>query len=194
MKSPQSLHQSLPLRSFASVAIVVALMVVILRSMGRTWWCACGSPIPWAWDIWSSHASQHLIDPYFFTHVLHGVIFFAVLTRIKRIPASARWTIATVIEAGWEILENSSMIINRYREATFSLDYYGDSIGNSLFDVVACLLGYGIASRVRPIRALLFFMFVEVVMLIAIRDCLLLNVIMLISPIEAIKTWQIAGA
>ncbi|MGB7329380.1 MAG: DUF2585 family protein [Rubripirellula sp.] len=186
--------QSLPLRSSASIVIVVTLMVVTLRLMGRSWWCACGSPVPWAWDIWSSHASQHLIDPYFFTHVLHGVIFYAVLVWIQRIPARTKWTIATVIEAGWEILENSSMIINRYREATFSLDYYGDSIGNSVFDVVACLIGYGIASRVRPIHAVLFCVFVEVVMLITIRDCLLLNVIMLVSPIEAIKTWQSAGA
>ncbi|TWU60579.1 hypothetical protein Poly51_08570 [Rubripirellula tenax] len=168
-------------------------MVTILRAMRRTWWCACGRPVPWAWDIWTSHASQHLIDPYFFSHVLHGLIFFAALNLLTKVPTHVKWILATVIEAGWEILENSPIIINRYREGTISLDYFGDSIANSIFDVIACLLGYAFASRVRPLTAIAFFLVVELVLLVTIRDCLTLNVIMLVSPVEAIKEWQSAG-
>ncbi|QDT06410.1 hypothetical protein K227x_48200 [Rubripirellula lacrimiformis] len=180
-------------RTAMGIAVSVAGMVMILRSMGRTWWCDCGQPIPWAWDIWSSHASQHLIDPYFFSHVLHGVLFFAVLAWIPRITTPTKWIAATVIEAGWEILENSPIIIHRYREATISLDYYGDSIANSTFDVAACLLGYAIASKVRPRTAVIFFVAIELVMLVTIRDSLMLNIIMLVSPVDAIKQWQSAG-
>ncbi len=175
------------------IGIVIAAMVILLRSMGRSWWCKCGVPIPWSWDIWSSHASQHLIDPYFFSHVLHGVIFFRVLHWVKPIPTTAKWIVAALVEAGWEILENSPLIIERYRESTISLDYFGDSIANSIFDVVACLIGFGIASKVRWTTSIAFFIAVEVVLLITIRDSLVLNIIMLISPIEAILTWQNAG-
>ena len=172
------------------VALLGATMVV-LRGMGRNWWCSCGSPIPWSWDIWSMHNSQHLIDPYFFTHVLHGVILFAVLGVLPiRLPAHTRFLIAVVLECGWEILENSPMIIDRYRTVTISLDYYGDSISNSIADIVACAIGYLLASIVRPRWWLAMIVAVELVLLITIRDCLTLNIIMLIYPLDAIMQWQ----
>ncbi|TWT92370.1 DUF2585 family protein [Stieleria varia] len=180
------------LRSLAiRVTAITAVMAVILHQMGRTIWCACGQWTPWSWDIWTSHNSQHLIDPYFFSHVLHGVIFAGLLYTMRGwLSYGSRLLAAVILEAGWEILENSPMIINRYREATISLDYFGDSVANSVFDVLACLLGFLIASRLRWYWSVAFFVIVELVLLATIRDCLTLNVVMLISPIEAIKQWQ----
>lgn len=189
----ESLEQTSASRKKA-VLIYVALfgaMVTLLRSMGRQWWCHCGQLTPWSWDIWSSHNSQHLIDPYFFTHVLHGVIFFWCLRPLaSRLSPTTRFRIALLIEAGWEILENSPVIIDRYRAATISLDYFGDSIANSVFDLIACGLGYLIASSLRWYWSLLLFAIVELTLLFTIRDTLILNVIMLVYPIEAMKTWQ----
>ncbi len=92
-------------RAVVGTTVVFVVMIVTLRSMGRSWWCACGSVSPWSWDIWSSHASQHFIDPYFFTHILHGVIFFIAMSWTQRIQPDVKWIIAAVIEACWEIFE-----------------------------------------------------------------------------------------
>ncbi len=179
-------------RNSAAIGLTAFVMtVLILRLIGRTWWCSCGSPVPWSWEIWSSHNSQHLIDPYTFTHALHGLVFFAALRFLpSKIASHSRFLIALTVECAWEILENSPMIIERYREATISLDYYGDSIANSLFDIVACMAGYLFASKVRWWWSLALFAVIEVILLMTIRDCLILNVVMLVWPIEAIKQWQ----
>ena len=178
-------------RTFLSAAFAVAAACVILRSMGRQWWCNCGDYVPWSWTIHSSHNSQHLIDPYFFTHVLHGVIFFGILKALlPRLDAGPRFLIAVIIESAWEILENSPLIIERYRAATISLDYYGDSIANSICDVLACALGYWIAGRIGWRWSIVLFVVVELALMVTIRDCLTLNVLMLVFPIEAIKQWQ----
>ncbi|HAC89208.1 MAG TPA: hypothetical protein DCF63_01050 [Planctomycetaceae bacterium] len=161
--------------------------------MGRRWWCACGSWSPASWDIWSSHNSQHLLDPYFFSHLLHGILFYGFLQLVAgRASMTVRLLLAMTVEVGWELLENSPLIINRYREATVSLDYFGDSIANSLVDVMACLLGYAITARIGWWTVPLF-LTVELAMVIAIRDCLVLNVLMLVWPIDAIKLWQSPG-
>jgi hypothetical protein len=164
---------------------------VTLHLLGRTLWCKCGGLSPWSWEIYSQHNSQHLIDPYFFTHVLHGFIFFGALWPLRhRLSERVRMMTAFVIEAAWEILENSPIIIERYREATISLDYYGDSIANSVSDLLACLLGYVIASRIRWYYSVTIFIVVELGLLLTIRDSLLLNVIMLVYPSDAILQWQ----
>ncbi|KAA5541057.1 DUF2585 family protein [Roseiconus nitratireducens] len=176
------------------LATIIATMAAVLWLMGRTPWCKCGQLVPWSWTVQSMHNSQHLIDPYTFTHVLHGFIFFAALWPLRsRLTAPVRITIACVIEGLWEILENSPLIIERYRAATISLDYYGDSIANSVFDVLACLLGYAIASKLRWQTATMIFLAVEVTLLLTIRDSLLLNVIMLTFPMDAILQWQSGG-
>jgi len=169
----------------------VAAATVVLRAMGRTWWCACESSIPWTWDINTSHNSQHLFDPYSLTHVLHGVIFFAVLKLLlPKVTAGRRFLIAVIIESGWEILENSPLIIERYRAATISLNYYGDSIANSLSDIVACAIGYWLARMIGWRWSVALFIAVEVFLLMTIRDCLTLNVLMLLHPSDAIMQWQ----
>lgn len=179
----------------AILGIAGLVLAGVLVTMGRHAWCACGDLVPWSWDIWTQHNSQHLLDPYFFTHVLHGVILFWALALFSQrvVPLSDRWrwTIMIAVESVWEIVENSPLIINRYREATMALGYTGDSIANSIFDVVACVLGYCIAAKTGWKTSVLVVLAFELGMLVTIRDSLLLNVIMLIYPIEAIKAWQV---
>lgn len=161
--------------------------------MGHRVWCACGSAVPWAWNVASVHNSQHLIDPYTFTHVLHGVLYYAVL-RWGLGPGRphARLLTALGIEVGWEILENTPAVIAAYR-ATAALGYTGDTIANSLGDVAACLLGYLAAMSLPPLISALGFVAVEATLLLTIRDSLALNVLMLLHPIESIKRWQLGG-
>ena len=170
---------------------VLLVMIVVLALLGRTPWCSCGGLSPWSWQVQSRHNSRHLIDPYTFTHVLHGLLFFAALRPLaSRLSRSQRFLTATIVEAAREILENTPMIIDRYRATTISLDYYGDSIANSVADVIACLCGYAIASRLRWYYSVALFVIVEIGLLITIRDSLLLNIIMLAYPNDTILQWQ----
>lgn len=175
------------------VIFVIAAMFT-LRFEGRVWWCEAGDYSPWAWDIWSKHNSQHLIDPYSFTHILHGVLEFWLVGLIfPKVPLAWRLLMAVMIEGAWEIAENSSYIINRYREETISLDYFGDSIINSISDIVCCATGFVIAYKLRFWRSLILFVATEMILIFWIRDSLIINIIMLIYPIDAIKIWQLAG-
>lgn len=181
---------SLPLIASIAVAVVMAL---VLWGQGRIWWCKSGDfaiYINAAWN--SSHTSQHLLDPYSFTHILHGVMFFWITGLIfSRLNGGWRLFIAILAEAGWEVLENSSFIIEKYRENTASLDYFGDSIMNSVGDVMACAVGFWIAYKVGWWRSLIFFILTELCLLLWIRDSLLLNIVMLIYPLDWIKSWQL---
>ncbi len=173
---------------------IIAVSAIILSLQGRVWWCQAGDLVPWSWDIWTTHNSQHLIDPYAFTHVLHGVLEFWLLGLIfGRVPVAWRFVMAVMIEATWEIAENSSYIIERYRTVTLSLDYFGDSIINSLADIVCCAAGFGLARRLGFLRSLIFFIATEVILILWIRDSLVINIIMLIYPIEGLKAWQMSG-
>lgn len=175
---------------------ITAVMVLILRAMGRAWWCKGGEPWPWAGDIWSFHASQHLVDPYSFTHVLHGVAFYGLLFVLARrwAAGSTRMLLAIGLEAGWEILENTNAVIEKYRAETISLDYFGDSVLNSTADVLCCVLGY-LAARSLPVWASVAgFVGTEVLLALWIRDGLLLNVLMLLVPLQAVKAWQMGAA
>lgn len=173
-------------------ALSVAAMVVALSAQGRLWWCKSGDFAPYINDAWnSSHTSQHLFDPYSFTHVLHGVLFFWLITLVfKRLGGAWQAALAVCLECAWEVLENSSFVIDKYRENTASLDYFGDAILNSAGDVVACAVGFAIAFTLGPLRSLLFFFAVELILLLWIRDGLLLNIVMLIYPLESVKQWQ----
>lgn len=174
-----------------AIALIIVAAAISLNLQGRVWWCEAGDYWPWSWDVWSRHNSQHVIDPYSFTHVLHGILEFWLIGLIfRRMPLAWRFCLALFIESSWEVAENTQYVINRYREATISLDYYGDSIINSLADIVCCGLGFLIAMRLRFWRSLALFVATEVILLFWIRDSLILNIIMLIAPIEAIKQWQ----
>jgi hypothetical protein len=168
-------------------------LLVALRWQGRRWWCRCGRPWLWSGDIHSGHNSQHLADPYSFSHLLHGLLFYALLRPFAgRLGPGVRLVLAVAVEALWEVAENSEVVIQRYRRATLALGYAGDSLVNSLGDVACCVLGYLIAARIPARWSVALFVLVELTMLAVYRDCLLLNVLMLVYPVDAIKAWQTA--
>lgn len=186
-----STFNKLPL--ILSVPAIIA-MIAILYTQGRIWWCKYGDYNPWTSDAWSDHTSQHLFDPYAFTHVLHGVLFFWLLSLFfRKVSVGWRFFAAILAECAWEVVENSSFIIEKYRANTASLDYFGDSILNSFGDVLACGLGFFIAHKLKFWRSLAFFFLVEILLLFWIRDGLLINIVMLIHPIEALKKWQMGN-
>jgi hypothetical protein len=145
----------------------------------------------WEGNIWSSECSQRLLDPYSLSHIAHGILFYSLLWTLgRKIPLRPRLTVAVLLEAGWELLENSPIIINRYRQETMALGYDGDSIVNSISDILMMMFGFLLAHRLRPWLTVLLLVGMEVGCLLWIRDNLTLNVIMLVHPVQAIKTWQ----
>jgi len=179
--------------SALAVVTVLFLMMLGLRFQGRSWYCACGRWWPWAGNVLSPHNSQHFADPYSFTHVLHGVLLCGVLAlAVSRLPWLWRFFLAVLLEAGWELLENSAFVIERYRQATMALGYTGDSITNSVGDVFFCGLGFMIARYLGVWRSVGFFVLTECVLLLCIHDNLTLNIVMLVWPVDAVKAWQMA--
>lgn len=177
-----------------TACVIVLLMIVLLRAQGRLLICACGEVQIWTSDTCSSNNSQHLLDPYSFTHVLHGVMFFWLITLLFRRMARGRQVLlALLLEAVWEVIENSSFIIDRYRTATAALGYQGDTVVNSIGDLLCALLGYLIARKLGVRRSLILFLLVELILILWIHDSLLLQILMLLRPIAAIKLWQACG-
>ncbi|MGC4007010.1 MAG: DUF2585 family protein [Pirellulales bacterium] len=155
------------------------------------WWCACGQPKLWSGDVFGEHNSQHLVDPYSFSHMLHGLIFYGALTwLVPRMSFAWRMAWATVIECGWELLENSPWVIERYRAATAAQGYSGDSIVNIWGDIGSCALGAWLASKLGIRWSLALFVATELILLWLIRDNLTLNVVMLVWPLPGLKAWQ----
>jgi hypothetical protein len=176
------------------VVIVLALTAAVEFSMGRLPFGPDGKFGWWEGNIWSNEQSQRFADPYSFCHIEHGLMFYALLWLLMRkIPVRYRFMIAVILEACWEVLENSPLIINRYRAVTISLGYVGDSVTNSLSDILMMSLGFLLAMRARIRTSVALVIVIEVGMLLWLRDNLLLNMIMLVRPIEAIKTWQMNG-
>ncbi len=164
----------------------------LLYLEGRPAWCKYGLGF-WT-SAWSHCTSQHFLDPYSLTHALHGIIFFWVLRPFaSRVSLPWRLIGALILEVGWEVLENSPWVIERYRQQTASLDYTGDSVVNSLGDVASTILGFAFASRVTCKVALAVFVVVELGLAYFIRDNLTLNILMLFFPLESLKEWQLAG-
>jgi hypothetical protein len=167
------------------------ITLLLLRGEGRLWICACGKLSIWSGQVCSASNSQQFLDPFSFTHVLHGFVYAWLLSLLApRLRTASQFSLAVTLGSLWEVLENSDFIINRYRTETAALGYHGDTIVNSLGDIMCALVGFVIARRLGWRRSLVVFLMIELALLIWIRDSLLLETVMLIHPIGAIKAWQ----
>lgn len=177
-----------------SIVALFSGAAALLRLEGRLWICSCGNVLIWVGQACSSNTSQHLFDPYSFTHVLHGFLFFWLIAwLVPRLHASRQLILAVAVEAAWEVLENSNFVIERYRTATAAIGYNGDTIVNSMGDIVCCIVGFMIAQRLGFRRSLIAFLALELVLIIWIKDSLLLEILMLLVPVDIIRTWQMCG-
>jgi hypothetical protein len=175
------------------LAAIVAAAAVALYLMGHPLICKCGYVKLWHFDVMSAENSQHLIDWYTPSHIIHGFLFywlFWLALRWVKLSFGTRLVLAVAIEASWEVVENTDFVINHYREMTISLDYYGDSVINSVSDILFMVLGFFLAARLPVWLTVVIAVALEVFIGAMIRDNLTLNVLMFLWPLDSILHWQ----
>jgi hypothetical protein len=172
---------------------IILLTAAYLLWIGREPICKCGYVKLWHGEVVSAENSQHLSDWYTPSHIIHGFLFFGALWLVARkLSLGWRLAIATLVEAAWEILENSDAVIERYRTVTISLDYYGDSVLNVVADILAMIIGFLLASKLPVWATVALIVLFEAATIYIIRDGLALNVLMLLYPVDWIAEWQAA--
>ncbi|NUR45316.1 MAG: DUF2585 family protein [Sphingomonas sp.] len=181
-------------RTWLLFLAILAVVAGIELAMGRNPICTCGNVALWVGERDSPRTSQMLADWYSLSHIVHGLLFYVLLWLVaRRLDANWRFVIASCVEAAWEVVENTPMVIDRYRATTAALGYTGDSVVNSLSDVVMMAIGFLIARKMPVRTSILLLILLEVVPLRVIRDNLTLNVIALVAPNPAIQAWQAGG-
>lgn len=188
----QPADRRLPWQSLVLAAAVIAAAAVTLLLMGREPISKSGRIMLWTGEVNSSENSQHIADWYSFSHVIHGIAFYALF----RLASRRKWSVgaclvaAVAFESAWEIFENTPFTIERYRTATIALSYYGDSVLNSVCDILCCIGGFFLARYLPVWASIALVIAMEVGVALMIRDNLTLNIIMFLYPVEWIKAWQ----
>jgi hypothetical protein len=178
-------------RTAVAVVLVFAAAAAIELAMGRHPICTCGTIELWVGSRDSPKTSQMLADWYSLSHIVHGLIFYGLLSLVvRRWPVEWRFLAALLVEASWEVIENTLLVINRYRATTAAVGYSGDSVVNSMMDIVMMCLGFLAARKLPPWASILLVLVLEIVPLFVIRDNLTLNVWNLLAPNAALEAWQ----
>jgi len=194
MLKPAAATPLIPRRYWLIALGLAVLAAAILLWMGRPAICPCGEVKLWVGEVHGPDNSQHIADWYTPSHIIHGFLFYLVgWLFLRRNPPGDRLIGAILIEGAWEILENSRWVIDRYRDSTMALGYSGDSVVNSLSDMIWMIVGFGIARRLPVWATVALAVGFELLTLIVIRDNLTLNVLMLVAPVDSIANWQAAG-
>lgn len=181
-------------RDVGLIIAILLLQAAVLHLMGRLAICSCGYVKLWEGNPAGPGTSQHLTDWYTFSHLLHGFwLYFLLWLVFRHLPVGTRLVLAVALEAGWEILENTPFIIQRYRAATISITYYGDTIVNSISDTLTAVVGFLFAAWLPPMATVVAVIAIETGLALAIRDNLALNIVMLVHEVPWIKAWQAAG-
>jgi hypothetical protein len=181
-------------RAITAAVLIIVAAAAILLAMGRSPICTCNAIDLWVGGRDSPRTSQMLADWYSFSHIVHGLIFYAALWLIARgWPVQWRFIVALLVEASWEVIENTPMVIDRYRATTAALGYTGDSVLNSVSDILMMGVGFFLARKLPVWASIALLVVLEVIPLLVIRDNLTLNVWMLLSPDKAVGAWQAGG-